>query len=111
MTKSASDILARLAAGVSSRSSMQALSGTALHTALASLTTEAGKEGMPVKRRAAKRCKRQGQPCQALLSDWCRANTDDIDACLEAVLPCCEFLEACQSGQFIGCLAGFLGTQ
>ena len=102
------DTITRQATGViSRRGSVRLLSGAALAGALgAPELAGAGKAGKRArnKKQAAKRCKQQGGPCRAFVTEGC-ALTEDPQACEAAFFPCCTHFERCNAGAGLTCIA------
>jgi hypothetical protein len=94
------DALARRTSALQDRrTSLAALgAGVLAATAIAPRTAE-GKQscGKKVK----KKCKQLASDCEAQVRSVCQ------DECLQALLPCCQSLAACDAGAAAACFLGF----
>lgn len=89
------EITRRAAAAVTRRHSFLLMGGVAAAAATAP-AAEAGEAG----KKARKRCKRQRGACRASVEEFCGGTP----ACLDHLLPCCEFLATCNARESTACL-------
>ena len=98
MSMHPSDVVAkRTASSLSRRTSLVALGGAAVTTALRPSSTRAGKVSRKVKRT----CKRQIGQCQSSVASFC---AEAPEGCEEAIAPCCASFKGCKAGAVYACI-------
>jgi hypothetical protein len=94
----------RTAPSLTRRTSLVAIGGAALASALARpAPAHAGKAG----KKAKKMCRRQIGQCETSVTAFCATASElleiDREACEASVLPCCGSFKGCQAGSFFRC--------
>ena len=90
LTRGAADAMTR-------RSSVRALSAAVIIAAATGVPAVAkkGKKG--------KKCKRSTETCEAAITAAC-ASAPDPEACLQGLLPCCDFVGRCKPSAALECI-------